>query len=303
MAQDGFKNKIRRKDIGEFSERNAFGGDRHSTSIPTYLSIRESQRGHSASYPLSFRRTNCASGILNYLFRRALGEADPRNTIAYFWPGAPLSLIRHARKRGFWAVREMINTCRAHAKPVLDEAYDRLGLQPDHKITQDFVDREDEELSLYDYIFSPNIRVEKSLIEIGVESSKILRSSYGWLPSSFVSSVAEESRQGFRALFVGGICVRKGVPQLLAAWKKSGVAGELLLVGEVEPALKPLKLVHTKNSRIFGWLALTSTWGVTIGPPIFLYSPSLEEGDPLVTYEAAGCGLPVVTTPMGRAIS
>ena len=29
--------------------------------------------------------------------------------------------------------------------------------------------------------------------------------------------------------------------------------------------------------------------------------PSLEEGDPLVTYEAAGCGLAVITTPMGSA--
>ncbi len=27
--------------------------------------------------------------------------------------------------------------------------------------------------------------------------------------------------------------------------------------------------------------------------------PSLEEGDPQVTYHAAGCGLPVIATPMG----
>ena len=27
--------------------------------------------------------------------------------------------------------------------------------------------------------------------------------------------------------------------------------------------------------------------------------PTLEEGDPQVTYEAAGCGLPILTTPMG----
>lgn len=29
--------------------------------------------------------------------------------------------------------------------------------------------------------------------------------------------------------------------------------------------------------------------------------PTLEEGGPQVTYEAAACGLPVVTTPMGAA--
>jgi glycosyltransferase involved in cell wall biosynthesis len=31
---------------------------------------------------------------------------------------------------------------------------------------------------------------------------------------------------------------------------------------------------------------------------VFVF-PTFEEGGPKVTYEAAGCGLPVVTTPMG----
>ena len=33
---------------------------------------------------------------------------------------------------------------------------------------------------------------------------------------------------------------------------------------------------------------------------VFVF-PSLAEGDPQVTYEAAGCGLPVIATPMGNA--
>ena len=33
---------------------------------------------------------------------------------------------------------------------------------------------------------------------------------------------------------------------------------------------------------------------------IFVF-PTLEEGGPQVTYEAAGCGLPIITTPMGAA--
>ena len=35
---------------------------------------------------------------------------------------------------------------------------------------------------------------------------------------------------------------------------------------------------------------------------VFVF-PSLEEGGPQVTYEACGCGLPVITTPMGAAES
>ena len=78
------------------------------------------------------------------------------------------------------------------------------------------------------------------LIQIGVDPGKILRSTYGWLPFRFPPNVTEKKGDRFRALFVGTICVRKGVPQLLAAWKRSGVSGELLLAGEVEPFLKPL---------------------------------------------------------------
>ena len=143
-------------------------------------------------------------------------------------------------------------------------------------------------------------RVEKSLIETGLNPAKILRSSYGWSPSSFASSVGDESRKGFRALFIGAIGVRKGVPQLLAAWKKSGVVGELLLVGGVEPVLKPLLVPYLEGHGV-----RLADFDFELGrfyksADIFVF-PSLEEGDPLVTYEAAGCGLPVVTTPMGSA--
>ena len=98
---------------------------------------------------------------VNFWFKRRVAAADPRNTIAYFWPSPPPSLIHHARKRGLLTIREMINTCTGTAKVILDEAYARLGLQPDHKITDKIVKREREELDLYDYIFSPNPKSRK----------------------------------------------------------------------------------------------------------------------------------------------
>jgi glycosyltransferase involved in cell wall biosynthesis len=252
-------------------------------------------------YPIPYRYAlPIVRPAVNFWFKRTVAAAEPNSTIAYFWPGPPPSLVRYARERGFLTVREMINTCTGTAKAILDEAYARLGLQPDHRITDETVKREREELDLYDYIFSPNSRVENSLIETGISQTKILRSSYGWTPSSFASSVGDKSRKGFRALFIGSIGVRKGVPQLLAAWKKSGVVGELLLVGGVEPALKPLLVPYLEGHgvRLAGFDFELGRFYKSAD--IFVF-PSLEEGDPLVTYEAAGCGLPVVTTPMGSA--
>src|SRR5262249_54195414 len=150
----------------------------------------------------------------------------------------------YARERGFVTVREMINTCIATRKVILDDAYARLGLHPDNRITRpvtvERVNREREELKRYDYIFSPNPMVEKSLVEIGVDPSKILRSSFGWSPSRYASSVGEKRSKGLVVLFVGDVCVRKGIPQLLAAWEKSAVKGQLILAGEVEASLTSL---------------------------------------------------------------
>ena len=115
-----------------------------------------------------------------------------------------------------------------------------------------------------------------------------------------MASSKDEGRTGFRALFVGTICVRKGVPQLLAAWKKSGVEGELLLVGKVEPAIRPLLEPYLENNSVRA-LGFTSDVGRLYKSADVFVFPTLEEGGPQVTYEAAGCGLPIITTPMGMA--
>jgi glycosyltransferase involved in cell wall biosynthesis len=239
---------------------------------------------------------------LKQKFKSALAAADPSNTIAYFWPAPPKSLVQYARQRGILTVREMINTCAGTVKAILEEAYDRLGLTPprNKEITKEQVENEREELGLYDYILSPNPGVEESLVKTGLDRRKILRSSYGWSPTKFASSVGDESRTGFRALFIGGDTVRKGLPQLLAAWQKSGVVGELLVVGEVDNSLRVLLAPYLRRPDIQLFRFQHDLGPLYKSADVFLF-PSLEEGDPQVTYEAAGCGLPVITTPMGSA--
>lgn len=242
--------------------------------------------------------SGAAQPMLNYRFKRALATSDPRTTVAYFWPSPPLDLVRLARRQGIITVREMINTYTGSAKVILDDAYARLGLPPAHAMSEESVEREREELMLYDYIFAPSPLVEKSLLEAGVNPDKILRSTYGWLPSRFASSVENKSKTSFRALCVGTLCVRKGIPQLLAAWEKSGVAGELVLAGMAEESLKPLLARYSKVSGVrFAGFTLDVA-RLYRSSDVFIF-PTLEEGDPLVTYEAAACALPIIATPMG----
>jgi glycosyltransferase involved in cell wall biosynthesis len=233
---------------------------------------------------------------LNRRFLKAIQAADPKQSIGYFWPDPPASLVTAARDRGLITVREMINSFRGNAKPILDKAYAAQGLAPTHGITDESIEREREELALYDYIFASNAEVEASLIKAGVKRERIIPTSFGWTPSRYAST-ASLPKSAFTALFVGSVSVRKGAPQLIEAWKRSGVAGELVFAGKAEPALAPL-LARQADPSI-RYLHFVSDMGALYRSADIFVFPTLEEGGPQVTYEAAGCGLPVITSPMG----
>lgn len=265
---------------------------------PQSIEFRQCLRFPFASLPWSLVRS-MADRQLAHDFRRALDEADPHATIAYFWPGSPPELVQHAKQLGIVTVREMINCCMATAKPILDRAYQRAGLASAPAITEEAAAAELLELALYDFVFASNPCAEASLVEAGVAPERILPTSFGWEPARFAGKGTAERGEGFRALFVGTACVRKGIPELLEAWKQSGIAGELLIVGDVEPGLG-------------GRLAEAAQYGVRLMPftanlgdlyrscDAFVF-PTLEEGGPQVTLEAGGCGVPVITTPMGAS--
>ena len=270
---------------------------RKLAAVPDAIEVREAIRLPLSAIPYRFT-AQLGIPLLDRAFNRALSRSDPSSAIAYFWPEAPISLVKYARSCGYITIREMINTSLGTAKKILDEAFDRLGLEADHKITEQAVEREREELAIYDYIFASNHFVEASLIEARISPTKILPSTFGWSPARYAASTSERCRGVLSILFVGAIGVRKGIPQLLAAWDKCGVDGELVLAGHVEKSIKPLlgPYLMTERVRLAGFVPDVAR--LYKSADIFVF-PTLEEGGPQVTYEAAGCGLPVITTPMG----
>jgi glycosyltransferase involved in cell wall biosynthesis len=242
-----------------------------------------------------------ADSAVNRRFAAALREHDPATTVVYIWPGAPLWLIHMARERGFPIVREMINTACATSGPILDAAYAELAMPPAHTVDARVIADEILELREYDYIFASNPEVEASLTRLGIRRDQILPTTFGWRSDRFCHS-KPESRvdHGLRVLFVGSIGVRKGVPQLLNAWREAGIDGELVLAGRVEPVIANLVDHHTKDGRVRLTGHVKDVGPIYKSADIFVF-PTLEEGGPQVTYEAAGCGLPIITTPMGAA--
>ncbi|WP_271586100.1 glycosyltransferase family 4 protein [Bradyrhizobium sp. CCBAU 53415] len=232
-------------------------------------------------------------------FLSYLDRSRSRRVAAYLWPSASMELLQELRRRDIPVFREQFNCHTRTAKAILDDAYGKIGVAPMHGITDATVDRETEILEAMDYIFCPNQPVESSLLENGVSKSKCLETAYGWDPVRLSGkNRLLPSNHEFTAVFVGIIGVRKGAHLILDYWAKSGVKGRLVLAGRMEPVIKEKysDLLARDDVTVLDYVE--DVGSLYRSADIFVF-PSLEEGGPQVTYEACGCGLPVITTSMG----
>jgi glycosyltransferase involved in cell wall biosynthesis len=244
---------------------------------------------------LYYRSANAPTGIAQKRFLKDLKDFDA----AYLWPATSVGTFKAVKQLDKPIFLERFNCYTGKAKRLLDEAYQRLGVQPQHIITFDHILNEQAEVQLADFIFCPSPEVKKSFQELGICEDKLILTSYGWSPQRFPNLPADKPhRDQITVLFVGNICVRKGAHLLLRAWERAGIKGRLMLCGRMEPViaetcdsiLKRPDVVHVKyNSNV----------AFTYHEADLFAFPSLEEGSPLVAYEAMAHGLPMLTSPMG----
>jgi glycosyltransferase involved in cell wall biosynthesis len=99
----------------------------------------------------------------------------------------------------------------------------------------------------------------------------------------------------FRAVFAGALIKRKGIQHVLEAWHRLNLPdAELWLVGYVHDEAKPyLKQFWRDNIRVVGFVSDPENYLNQGAVHVF---PSQWEGSAKVTYEAAACGLPQITT-------
>src|ERR1700745_3392800 len=99
----------------------------------------------------------------------------------------------------------------------------------------------------------------------------------------------------FRAVFAGALIKRKGIQHVLEAWHRLNLPdAELWLVGFVHDEAKPfLKEFWRDNIRMIGFVRDPENY---LNQGTIHVFPSQWEGSAKVTYEAAACGLPQITT-------
>ena len=99
----------------------------------------------------------------------------------------------------------------------------------------------------------------------------------------------------FRAIFSGALIERKGIQYLLEAWHRLNLRdAELWLLGSVHDEAKPhLKKFGRENVRVLGFKRDLENYLNQGSVYVF---PSRLEGSAKTIYEAAACGLPMITT-------
>jgi glycosyltransferase involved in cell wall biosynthesis len=129
--------------------------------------------------------------------------------------------------------------------------------------------------------------------------SRIIPTSYGtWVPRTMSPRPRRSADEPVTFLFLGRLCVRKGAHFLLDAWRRAPKSARLRIVGDIEPAVRTLfaDVLDAPNVHCTGF---TLNVAAEFARADVALLPSIEEGDPIATYEAAAHGLPVIASTMG----
>ncbi|WP_371038314.1 glycosyltransferase [Rhodosalinus sp. FB01] len=264
--------------------RLSIGDLPHANAVPSFLSW----------VPYTFVEAPASRRIENWF----LSDIKP-GELAYLWPAASLDAHRQVYKQGNPIIMEAINTRMLRAKEILDQAYEDFGSAPQHSITRKRIEEEEIKLEYASAIFTSNREVEKAL-QGSHAQNKILSSSYGINLRNASPQRNYEEKKSLKYMFCGFACVRKGVHFLLEAWKKMPENHQLILVGDIEPIIrdKYSDLLSSEHVKCVGFVKNVHPW--LADADVFVF-PSLEEGGPQVTFEAAMHGLPIIASPMGAS--
>jgi glycosyltransferase involved in cell wall biosynthesis len=233
------------------------------------------------------------------LFDLWVATQFPKVDIFHGWNNYSLFSLRRAKKHGAKTVIERASSHILTQKRLLGVEMQKFGLNqvPVNPITLRKSIKEYEEA---DFVLVPSEFVFKSFLEQGYPERKLKLLEFG-VESQKFQPVKRKEDGIFRAIFVGQVGIRKGIPYLLKAWEELDLKdSELLLVGPIYGDIKDLiknydlkkvRFVHYSNN-------LTEYYTQSD----FFVFPSIEEGSALVTFEAMASGLPVVTTQNSGSI-
>ncbi len=233
---------------------------------------------------------------LDWIAARQL--ATGRYDMFHSWSGDCLLSLREAKERGIPSIVEIPTWHRDRGKIKRAPANDGIEEpQPrwPKRWKEDLLlqrDRFLEEYDLADLILVLSEKAAETFRVQGFPEEKLFYLPRGVDVERFTPGTRPAH---FRAVFSGALIERKGVHHLLMAWRKLNLKNaELWLVGSVHGEMKPyLEKLAGDDVKVVGFAREPEKYLRQSTVHVF---PSQCEGSAKVTYEAAACGLPQITT-------
>lgn len=231
--------------------------------------------------------------------------------IFHGWTHESLRSLEVASARGIIGIVERGYSHPRFSRRILDEEYEiyavqrRLEAAPRWLRPFDHWRREQQEacaeFELADYVFVNSPFCHDTFVDEGYPREKLVMIPRGFEVTKF--RPLPKPKDVFRAVFVGLLCVRKGLKYLLEAWSRLNLPkAELLLVGGLHDELKPLMTPYLKRPDVRHAGFVPDPVEPYNSGTVFVF-PSVDEGSAKVTYEAMACALPVIVTPNAGSLA
>jgi glycosyltransferase involved in cell wall biosynthesis len=157
------------------------------------------------------------------------------------------------------------------------------------------------DIALADLILVPSDHIAETLARHGTARDRIRVVPYAADVHRFRPLSGKIHGDSCTFLFTGGICQRKGIKDLLDAWRLVRRPGwRLQLLGPLPSDPGPLTPL-LEGVELLGRLPHAEVPARMAAADVFVF-PSLFEGSAVVTYEALASGLPCIVTPAAGSI-
>lgn len=231
--------------------------------------------------------------LISRLFGRFAARTLPDDYDVFVgWSSASLEAIEATKKTGRLAVVERGSSHILHQEEALRRAYAAHGIAFTG-IDPEIVTRELAEYGCADRIAVPTRFAAETFVARGIAAERLLVNAYGVDGTAFARPGDRPARARPVVLFVGGVGIRKGAPELVAAFAPLRSRADLVFVGPLERGWSP---TPEDGVRFAGPRDRAGVIAALHDADVFCL-PSHEEGLPLSLLQAMAAGLPVVATP------
>lgn len=232
--------------------------------------------------------------VMNNLFDSIASRYVDGAEVFYGWMNMSLNQIKRAKKLGIKTIVECASSYPLYQLKILEEEYRKWNI-PFKIRSQKIYLKALKEIKEADFIKIPSDFVQETFIKNGIPEEKLIKIPFGVDLEKFQPK-DNYNNEIFRAVFVGTVSIRKGVPYLLKAWSELNLKdAQLYVVGAISPDVKMIIAKYSKLKSIIFTGRVKDIVPILRESDVFVF-PSIEEGSALVTYEAMASGLPSVVT-------